>query len=285
MRASRTVLIPVLGALFLLAAPAQAQPGVSFFGTATPGCAGTGSIGVNSAPRLGNAGFAITCAGAYPGATGALLMSAGRLVSPVFIGAAAIWADPARGFFIPVGWTPGGTAAVPLAIPSNGSLIGYTVYCQFGWLDPGPPCVGLATAATLAMQLVLQCPAPAGPTTITSGPRTIQAGTTWHPVLQTTTFTVSGPCAETVTVNAQGSFTTNCQGESHSIDVDRSVPNFPESIAAGGGSPFNLTGSFRAVPGRTYMIGLVVSLIGAPNCTATLPPNGGTATLTFTRSP
>jgi len=157
-RTAAPLLLAVLGVAFA-SRPAPCQfPGVTLYGTPTAGCAGQATIGVNSAPALGNSTFAITCQGAFALAPGLLILSTAHQVPPVLFWTANVWVDThsAAAFF--VNMSLAGNAAITQPIPAQPSLIGISWYAQYGWVEPGPGCPAGSSvlAATQALQFTVQ---------------------------------------------------------------------------------------------------------------------------------
>ncbi|HKB16963.1 MAG TPA: hypothetical protein VKF62_12930, partial [Planctomycetota bacterium] len=127
--------------------------GASAFGNSTPACAAFLPIGVTTAPIVGNAAFAVTCANAPVNTTGFLAVSGAPLASaPVFLGA-EIWIDLASGFFaLYVSSDGNGDSVIPFPIPSNPLLAGAQADFQFFWSNPCIPanlCASNALAVTV----------------------------------------------------------------------------------------------------------------------------------------
>lgn len=122
----------------------------------TPTGAGRLVIDVNSQPKVGNLSFAVTCKGAPPNSAGIMGFSTGVLPTPATSCGVDVWIDPAAfGFIIlPVISDGRGGATVPLPIPPNPALIGFTGAAQFAW--GFQPCTATVSASA-ALVAIIQC--------------------------------------------------------------------------------------------------------------------------------
>jgi hypothetical protein len=123
---------------FNLEAP---SPGVSSFGTGTPGCVGIATLGTSSTPSVGNASFAVTGTNAPPFSLGALLFAdesnavgsdvfgLGLLVHLDFFGAAESGGIDVRS-------DASGTSYSPIPLPNNPVLAGKHYFVQSFWMEP-----------------------------------------------------------------------------------------------------------------------------------------------------
>lgn len=134
--------------------------GVSAFGASTQGCTGPLAIGVNSLPKVGHGGFALTCNNAPPAAPGICLLTSSGLASPLPILGVNLWLDPAGPLFNPLAALADakGSAVQPVPIPSNPAIIGASVSAQFAWIGPAAPapCPPLGFSASNALKIVVQ---------------------------------------------------------------------------------------------------------------------------------
>ncbi|HKB15899.1 MAG TPA: hypothetical protein VKF62_07525, partial [Planctomycetota bacterium] len=136
-------------------------PGVSPYGTSSPGCAGPLAIDATSSPQVGNAGFAVTCDDAPQNAAGLLGFSGAPLASPLGIVGVQVWIDPASPQFFSVLTISNGAgdAQVPIPIPAVPSLAGGQAYLQFFWFGlsvPSPPCPPSGFSASNALAITVQ---------------------------------------------------------------------------------------------------------------------------------
>lgn len=138
-----------------------APPGVTAFGTGSPGCAGSHALAAGSAAVQG-APLLLTTTNVARGAPGFFL-----------IGAAA---DPAGsdplgfGVTFHVGLAPlpvvasapngpfPGLAEIPLAVPDNPALLGQAAVCQSLWLDFGCTLLPFGLSSSNGLELVVQAP-------------------------------------------------------------------------------------------------------------------------------
>lgn len=122
------------------------MPGMSMptFGTATPGCHGPFTLGMNSAPTINNLDFQLTCTGAPPEILQLCVVSdvAGTGVCelcpwvPVDIWASIV--PPAVPlFFDAISGVTGKMFSQGTGIPDNNNLINKTYYVQFITFDAG----------------------------------------------------------------------------------------------------------------------------------------------------
>jgi hypothetical protein len=128
---------------------------MSPFGAPTPGCAGPPSIGMNGAPQIGNASFAITCANAPASGTGLLGISDAPFAPPLLVAGAWIWIDPTSvGFFTLFATSNAvGAAQIPVPIPNLPALVGLQAFAQFAWLDS---CAPGGVSASNALSITVQ---------------------------------------------------------------------------------------------------------------------------------
>ena len=134
--------------------------GVTRFGASSPGCRGGLAMSVTSPPRLGNAGFGISCTQAPSNATGGLAFAATSLVQPLRILGADLWVDPRSAFFVVAvsRSSAQGTANDPLPIPNDPTLAGAGLAMQYVWLGPTapPPCPALGISASGGLAITIQ---------------------------------------------------------------------------------------------------------------------------------
>lgn len=133
--------------------------GVTAFGSSSPGCTGPLAISVNSMPRLGNAGFALTCGNGPPSASGLCALTANSFSTPVPVLGVEIWVDPSPVLVWLTANSNGiGASFVSLPIPGNAALAGGRLFAQFLWVGPTapPPCPALGWSASNALAVVLQ---------------------------------------------------------------------------------------------------------------------------------
>ena len=122
------------------------------------GCHGTGGraprIGTSGTPRLGNAGFVCTIAGALPGSPAILLLCLDRLDLPR-PGGCVLQVDVTRmltALVAPVG--AAGDGSVSLPVPVDPALRGARLFGQYIVVDPGGANGGLL-AYTDGLSVVL----------------------------------------------------------------------------------------------------------------------------------
>ncbi|MCH2103118.1 MAG: beta-propeller fold lactonase family protein [Planctomycetes bacterium] len=87
------------------------------------GCDSALSLTANSAPELGNAGFALVVEGGVPGAEGFIVVGPSVSVTPGNPGVVEIQRDPVVAS-LPYRFDARGAAVIPLSIPSEQSLLG-----------------------------------------------------------------------------------------------------------------------------------------------------------------
>lgn len=129
--------------------------GVYRYGSSTPGCLGPLEIAVTSVPQNGNPSFGITCAGAFPFASGLLAFSGGALGSPVIASGLAVWVDPVDPnlWLVPVMSDVRGSAVVSFSVPVGPQFIGITGFVQYGWPDI---CAVGGVSGSCALQITIQ---------------------------------------------------------------------------------------------------------------------------------
>lgn len=127
--------------------------GVTGFGNFTPGCTGPVGIGVSSTPQAGNLAFAVTGAGASPGAAGFLGIGAAALQAPALVAGIELWVDISGGAIVPVTADAVGRVLVPLGIPAGPGVSGFQAFAQFAWLDA---CAPGGASASNALAVVIQ---------------------------------------------------------------------------------------------------------------------------------
>ncbi len=133
--------------------------GVSVFGRSSPGCTGLLAMSVTSMPRVGNAGFALTCGNAPPATAGLLALTGGRFASPVVVLGVEIWVDPTLVFIqLPATSNTVGASEVSLPIPNGPWLRGTRLFAQFLWAGPTspPPCPPQSLSTSHALEFTIQ---------------------------------------------------------------------------------------------------------------------------------
>jgi hypothetical protein len=133
--------------------------GVGAYGNSSPGCNGPLSSSVNSMPRVGNAGFALTCGNAAPNSVGLIAITDRRLLPPVTVLGVQVWVDPSVLFVTGTVFSNSiGASEVPLPIPSNPTVAGLQFFAQFVWLGPSapPPCPVQGFSASNALDFTIQ---------------------------------------------------------------------------------------------------------------------------------
>ncbi len=136
--------------------------GVSSYGTGSPGCAGTHTLGVNHAPMLGSPSFAITCDNAPPSSLGLGLVTDAQDLAgsdPFGIGV-LLHAD----FFLAtevlsfdfVSDASGNAETIGTGIANDPPLIGKTYYAMalWAWTTCALPPFGLSTSRGLAITVL-----------------------------------------------------------------------------------------------------------------------------------
>lgn len=105
---------------------------VESFGAPSQICGGAMLAGVNSAPSVGNAVFAITCESAKPGSIAAGILGSSPLPSGFPIFGVSLWVDPLSDLTLvfPLSSDASGFAIGKLPIPGETSLVGFTFYSQ-----------------------------------------------------------------------------------------------------------------------------------------------------------
>jgi poly(3-hydroxybutyrate) depolymerase len=110
-------------------------PGLAIYGSPSPGCNGSSSIGASIAPVIGTANFALVTANAPAGAPGLFALGASSVQLPL-LGVTLLvelFAPPA--LLLPAPANPAGLAQVNLPLPNNPALVGKTAYAQGAWAD------------------------------------------------------------------------------------------------------------------------------------------------------
>ncbi len=133
--------------------------GVAAFGRSSPGCTGPLAISVTSMPRVGNAGFALTCGNAPPNTSGLLALTGNSFASPVVVLGAEIWVDPTLVFIqLPATSNNVGASEMNLPIPNGRWLRGTRLFAQFFWAGPTspPPCPPQGLSASHALEFTIQ---------------------------------------------------------------------------------------------------------------------------------
>ena len=114
-------------------------PGPSFAGFGTKGCDGPQNMGVNTAPLLGAADFALTCSAAPRSAQGFLLLGGAADLGGIdLLGLGLIFHVDVVGsgpsfLVLPMGSDASGTGSVNLPLPSSPQLAGQLVHAQAVW--------------------------------------------------------------------------------------------------------------------------------------------------------
>lgn len=129
--------------------------GVVKVGAATPGVAGPPIMGVTAMPQV-DGDFALWCAQAPADSPfGLLLLSLASLPRALPAGGAALWVDPSALLLLaPVTSDDYGYVEVPVRVPSDPLLAGFTAAGQFAWKDPQAD--GGAFSASHALEITLQ---------------------------------------------------------------------------------------------------------------------------------
>jgi hypothetical protein len=110
-------------------------------------------------PRVGNAGFALTCGNAAPNSVGLIAITDRRLLPPVTVLGVQVWVDPSVLFVTGTVFSNSiGASEVPLPIPSNPTVAGLQFFAQFVWLGPAapPPCPVQGFSASNALDFTIQ---------------------------------------------------------------------------------------------------------------------------------
>lgn len=135
-------------------------PGVTVFGSSSPGCRGPLGISVTSSPKIGNAAFAIHCANTPTIANGWIIMGADALNPPFSVLGVDLLVDPNGAFFLllPVKSRATGVSSVVASIPRDSSLVGLNVKSQFVWQGPAspPPCPLFGLSSSNALSITIQ---------------------------------------------------------------------------------------------------------------------------------
>jgi hypothetical protein len=147
------------GALYVF--ELDSTPGASPFGSGTPGCAGTQTLGVNHAPMAGSPHFAVTCDHAPPSSLGLCLVADAPDLAgsdPFFLGIALhvnLFAASEVLSFDLASDASGIGLTVNTAIPNDAALIGKTYYAQALWLwtSCSLPPFNLSTSRGLAITI------------------------------------------------------------------------------------------------------------------------------------
>ncbi len=134
--------------------------GVTAYGTSSPGCTGPVAISVNSIPRVGNTGFAVTSNNTPPNAVGALIIGGARFRSPPLVLGTEILVSGSGPFFF-VGSLRSnarGSAEFSMAIPAHPTIQGLQAFTQFVWIGPTAPapCPPLGLSASDALHFTVQ---------------------------------------------------------------------------------------------------------------------------------
>ncbi|MAE78046.1 MAG: hypothetical protein CMJ85_14380 [Planctomycetes bacterium] len=120
------------------------------YGAPTPPCATVLTVDANSAPRVGNADFAIIGSGAPPRSAGWLLFGARRANVKFFD--LDLLVDLGLGFIVPIAADACGDAVVPLPLPNDATWVGFQLRLQTLQLAP---CGLLGAAASAGLELTL----------------------------------------------------------------------------------------------------------------------------------
>ncbi|MFO1077315.1 MAG: hypothetical protein U1E73_06265 [Planctomycetota bacterium] len=129
--------------------------GVSFLGTATPGCRGLAEQRVNSEPHIGNGAFALTCANAVPGGPALQILGIAGLQTPTPVLGTGLWVDPGQPLVSPLVFAgAGGTLSFPRPLPNNAGLIGVALCAQALILE-APACMPLGLSASTAIRFTI----------------------------------------------------------------------------------------------------------------------------------
>ena len=113
--------------------------GFSTFGTETPGCHGTQTVGVNSGPTINNPDFAFTSTGAPPSTLGLCIVTdvQGNGSDPFALNI-AMWVDiftATQVYALDAISDPAGLSSAPAPLPNNPLLAGTVYYFQFLQVD------------------------------------------------------------------------------------------------------------------------------------------------------
>lgn len=131
------------------------QPGIVYYGTASPGCMGPAAIGADGLPSLGNANFALTVTNAHPLTVGRLALATAPLATPLPVLGFDLWVDPFSPgtIWLEITTDGGGNARTPVPIPSSPPLAGLRLHDQYVFADR---CTRAGFAASNALTLTLQ---------------------------------------------------------------------------------------------------------------------------------
>ncbi len=139
------------------------DPGTASYGTGSPGCAGTQTLGVNQAPMLGSLGFAITCDNAPPSSLGLGLVSDSQDLlgsDPFGLGVLLhvdlLTAVEVLGFDF-VSDPAGNAVTLGTGIANYPPLVGKTYYAMalWAWSSCSLPPYDLSTSRGLAITILI----------------------------------------------------------------------------------------------------------------------------------
>jgi len=114
--------------------------GVSFYGTGTPGCAGSQRLTTNKVPKVNSSTFAFTCNHAPASSLGLLLVADGQILAgydPLALGCLFHVDLFGSSFFTGLNMTSNaaGFGLGPAPIPNNPGFAGLTLYAQTLWVE------------------------------------------------------------------------------------------------------------------------------------------------------
>lgn len=144
------------------ALPFRSQPAAESadhapYGDGTPGCLGLLHLRANRAPAVGTAAFGLATTHAPRATVGALGLALRTVPSCLSVGGACLLLDPATVLLaIPVSSDARGNAWLPLPIPGNVTLRGFSFAVQSWWAENGGcqiPAPGLATSNGLFVRV------------------------------------------------------------------------------------------------------------------------------------
>ncbi len=125
---------------------------VQTYGLGCLGSNGVPTIAATGLPQLGNAGFAIRLTQALPSTLAVLVTSEGS--TNINLGGCYLLLDLPIVFGPTFATDAAGQVNVPLPIPNNPALVGYSLFCQWAVLDPAGPLLGaLASSNGLQAQI------------------------------------------------------------------------------------------------------------------------------------
>lgn len=129
------------------------SPFVLAYGASSPGCKGNLDATLTALPQIGNAAFALASTRGPANGTGALLISAQRLATPLRALGVDLWVDPAAPF-VTLGASTGvlGAGRVGIGIPASPGLQGVNFAAQFVWVD-GCGSQGLTASDAVAVTI------------------------------------------------------------------------------------------------------------------------------------